>query len=124
MKTQFKKASLLLAVSFCVVSLTAFGQEKKSMTISGEILDMACYSSNGASGEGHKSCAASCIKGGAPMGILTSDGKVYLIVENHDKKDAYAEAKKHAGEQVTATGTFSDRGGIQTLIVDELKPKS
>ena len=58
------------------------------------------------------------------MGILTSDGKVYLIVENHDKKDAYAEAKKHAGEQVTATGTLSDRGGLQTLVVDELKPKS
>ena len=93
------------------------------MTISGEVLDMACYSSSGAKGEGHKSCAASCIKGGSPMGVLTSDGKVYLLVENHDKKDAYAEAQKHAGEQVTATGTFSDRGGIKTLIVDEVKAK-
>ena len=114
----------LLAIAFCAVSLTSFGQEKKSMTISGEVLDMACYSASGASGEGHKSCAAACIKGGSPMGVLTSDGKVYLLVENHDKKDAYAEAQKHAGEQVTATGTFSDRGGIKTLIVDEVKAKS
>ena len=114
----------LLAIAFCAVSLTSFGQEKKSMTISGEVLDMACYSASGASGEGHKSCAAACIKGGSPMGVLTSDGKVYLLVENHDKKDAYAEAQKHAGEQITATGTFSDRGGIKTLIVDEVKAKS
>lgn len=84
---------------------------------------MACYSASGASGEGHKSCATACIKGGSPMGVLTSDGKVYLLVENHDKKDAYAEAKKHAGEQVTVTGTFSDRGGVQTVIVDEVKAK-
>ena len=114
----------LLAIVFCTVSLTSFGQDKKAATVSGEVLDMACYSSSGASGEGHKSCAAACIKGGSPMGILTSDGSVYLIVENHDKKDAYAEAQKHAGEQITATGTFSDRGGIKTLIVDEVKPKS
>ncbi|MEP6845972.1 MAG: hypothetical protein ABI861_08205 [Panacibacter sp.] len=122
MKTNtFKKSFLLLAVSFFAASLTTFAQEAK--TITGEVLDMACYSANGASGEGHKSCATACIKGGSPMGILTSDGKVYLLVENHDKKDAYAEAKKYAGEQVTATGTLSEKGGLQTLIVNELKPK-
>jgi len=114
----------LLAIAFCAVSFTSFGQDKKPMTISGEVLDMACYSSSGAKGEGHKSCAASCIKGGSPMGVLTSDGKVYLLVENHDKKDAYAEAQKHAGEQITATGTLSDRGGLNALVVDEVKPKS
>jgi len=123
-KNSFTTKFSLLAIAFCAVSLTSFGQEKKSMTISGEVLDMACYSASGASGEGHKSCAAACIKGGSPMGVLTSDGKVYLLVENHDKKDAYAEAQKHAGEQITATGTLSDRGGLNALIVDEVKPKS
>lgn len=120
-KNNFKKSFLLITILLCAASITSFAQEKK--TITGEILDMACYSASGASGEGHKSCATACIKGGAPMGILTSDGKVYLLVENHDKKDAYAEAKKHAGDQITATGTLSEKGGLQTLIVDEVKPK-
>ena len=123
MKTfKFKKSSILLAVSMCLASLTSFGQDKK--TITGEVLDMACYSSMGASGSGHKSCATDCIKGGSPMGLLTSDGKVYLLVENHDKKDAYAQAKTHAGEQITVTGTVSDKGGLSAVIVDEIKPKS
>ena len=122
-KNIFKKSFFLLAISLFSIPFLSFSQEKKSTTITGEVLDMACYASSGASGEGHKSCAASCIKGGSPMGILTSDGKVYLLVENHDKKDAYAEAKKYAGEQITATGTFSDRGGMKTLVVDEVKPK-
>jgi hypothetical protein len=124
-KTSLTTKISLLAIAFCAASLTSFGQDKKPpTTISGEVLDMACYSASGASGEGHKSCAASCIKGGSPMGVLTSDGKVYLLVENHDKKDAYAEAQKHAGEQITATGTLSDRGGLSALVVDEVKPKS
>ncbi|CAN5780475.1 hypothetical protein BH10BAC2_BH10BAC2_45140 [soil metagenome] len=121
-KNNFTKCVFLLTVFLCTASLNLFAQEKK--TITGEVLDMACYSASGASGEGHKSCATACIKGGSPMGILTSDGKVYLLVENHDKKDAYAEAKKYAGEQVTVIGTFSDKGGLQAVIVDELKPKS
>jgi hypothetical protein len=120
-KNNFTKCFFLLTVFLCAASLNLFAQEKK--TITGEVLDMACYSASGASGEGHKSCATACIKDGSPMGVLTSDGKVYLLVENHDKKDAYAEAKKHAGEQVTVTGTFSERGGLQTVIVDEVKAK-
>ena len=123
-KNVFKRSFFLLAISLCAASLTSFGQDKKSTTLSGEVLDMACYSASGASGEGHKSCAAMCIKGGSPMGLLTSDGKVYLIVENHDKKDAYAEAQKHAGEQITASGTLSDKGGLNAIIVDDVKPKS
>jgi hypothetical protein len=123
-KIALRKAIFLLTLSFCAAALQSFGQDKKTATITGEVLDMACYSASGASGEGHKSCAESCIKRGAPMGLLTSDGKVYLIVENHDKKDAYEEAKKHAGEKITATGTLSDKGGLQTIIVDEVKAKS
>lgn len=123
-KGSFSKSFFLLAVSFCVASVSSFGQNKKPVTITGEVLDMACYSASGAKGEEHKSCAAACIKGGSPMGILTSDGKVYLLVEDHDKKDAYAEAQKHAGEQISATGTYSDKGGLNALIVDEVKPKS
>lgn len=123
MKTlKFKKSFSLLVVSLFAASLTTFAQEKKSIT--GEVLDMACYSAMGASGAGHKSCAADCIKGGSPMGLLTSDGKVYLLVENHDKKDAYAQAKTHAGEQITVTGTVSEKGGLSAVIVDEVKPKS
>jgi len=123
-KNVFQRSFFLLAISLCAVSLTSFGQDKKSTSLTGEVLDMACYSASGASGEGHKSCAATCIKGGSPMGLLTSDGKVYLIVENHDKKDAYAEAQKHAGEQITATCTLSDRGGLNAIVVDDVKPKS
>ncbi len=91
------------------------------MTIKGEVLDMSCYMSGGAKGADHKACATKCINGGSPMGILTEDGKVYLLVENHKKADAYATVKKYAGEQVEISGNYADRGGVQGLVVDEVK---
>jgi len=80
--------------------------------------------SSDAQGDKHKECASGCIKGGAPMGLLTSDGKVYLLVENHSKKEAYDKLKAHAGEKVTVTGTAAVKGGLPGLIVEELKEKS
>jgi len=112
----------LLVAGFTMLSFSSFGQSK-SMTVSGEVVDMACYMSKGAHGDNHKDCSAMCIKGGSPMGVLTSDGKVYLLVENHDKADAYTEAKKHAGEQVTVTGDHYERGGMQGIVVNEVKGK-
>ncbi len=125
--SRFTKITGILSVCLAMSSVTSFAQGDKSgggKTISGEVLDMACYMAKGAHGPDHKDCASSCISGGSPMGILTSDGKVYLLVENHDKKDAYAEAKKHAGEQVTVTGAVSERGGLQGIVVSEVKAKS
>jgi hypothetical protein len=48
MKTDFSyNKNSLLAIAFCAASLTSFGQDKKPpTTISGEVLDMACYSAS------------------------------------------------------------------------------
>jgi len=93
-------------------------------TVTGEILDMKCYKAGGKHGEAHKECAAKCIKGGSPMGILTEDGKVYLLIEGKENADAYNNAKKFAGEKVTLTGTVSEKDGEQALIVTEVKAKA
>jgi len=118
----FRKAVAALTILFSLVAVGSNAQDK-TKTISGEVLDMTCYMASGAKGDGHKECAATCIKGGSPMGLLTSDGKVYLLVENHDKKDGYAQAKTHAGEQITVTGTVAEKGGVQSIIVNEVKAK-
>jgi hypothetical protein len=121
-KNNYGKIFGLLAVALTAFSFSSFAQ--KSMTLSGEIVDMACYMSKGAHGDGHKDCSQMCVKQGSPMGVLTNDGKVYLLVENHDKPDAYSEAKKNAGSQVTVTGTYFERSGVQSMVVDEVKAKS
>ena len=123
-KNHFKKfaGSALMGILF--LSLVSFVYKDDSKTVTGEILDMKCYMTSGAHGDGHKDCSATCIKGGAPMGVLTDDGKVYLLIAGKDNT-AYDDAKnQHAGEKVTVTGTMSEKGGMQALIVTEVKAKS
>jgi hypothetical protein len=96
----------------------------KPMTVSGEIVDMGCYLSQGAKGPDHKSCGSMCLSSGMPMGLLTKEGKLYLLTLNHDKADPYNNAKKLADEWVTITGTVSERNGIKSLTVDELTQAS
>lgn len=118
-----KLAVLIASACFCFISSSVLAQDATSKTVTGEVVDMACYMAHGARGEEHKSCAAGCIKGGQPMGVLTNDGQLYLLVENHDKQDAYASAKKYAGEQITVTGDYQNKGGVQSLVVSDVKGK-
>jgi hypothetical protein len=115
---------LVLMLGFTAFSLSSFGQDKETATVKGELLDLDCYMASGAHGADHKSCADMCINGGAPMGVLTTDGKVYLLVAGHNKKEPFEELKKHAGEEVTVTGTSTEKDGIKGLVVTEVKAKS
>ena len=120
----FRTLVVLLITGCTAFSLSSFGQSKETTTVKGELLDLDCYMASGAHGNDHKSCADMCINGGAPMGVLTSDGKVYLVVAGHNKKEPYEELKKHAGEEVTVTGTVNEKDGIKGIVVSEVKAKS
>ena len=110
---------LVLSAMVLALGKVAIAQEMKAAkTVQGEILDMACYLDHGAKGDKHKDCAEMCIKGGAPMGLLTSDGSVYLLVESHSKKAAYDSLKDMAAEQVKVTGVEQTRGGIRGIVVE------
>lgn len=93
----------------------------KSASITGEIVDTACYLGHAAKGEKHAACAAKCINGGAPMGLLTADGTVWLLTPNHDNPDAYNALKAMAAKMVTVTGEKMERGGMKGLDVTAYK---
>jgi hypothetical protein len=82
-------------------------------TITGEVLDMACYLDHGASGEKHAGCAQKCISSGLPVGIKDADGKVYLVIGAH--KPLNDELAPLAAKQVTLKGKVVTRDGITLL---------
>lgn len=95
-------------------------QEK---TITGEVLDMACFLTKGAKGPDHAGCAKGCAKGGQPMGLLASDGKVYLLLASHDNGKPYEDAKDLAGSKVEVKGNVSKQGGIEAIEVLSITAK-
>ena len=91
-------------------------------TITGEVVDMGCYLGRGAKGEGHIACATKCIANGMPMGLLTSDGKLFLLTMNHDNPDPYNKIKEMAGKNVAVTGSAMERSGVSAIDVTDFKP--
>jgi len=97
--------------AFCL-TLPAAPAFSSDTVVSGEILDMACYLGRNAKGPSHARCAQTCADHGMPLGVLTSDDKVYLLYPKHGKEEAFDEVKKFAGKKATLTGVVHDRHGI------------
>ena len=86
---------------------------EEAVSVTGEVVDMACYIDHGARGEKHAACAKTCIESGLPVGIKSSDGKVYLIIGEHKPLNkAHAE---HAAKTITVKGKLVERDGFRMI---------
>jgi hypothetical protein len=76
---------------------------------------MGCYLGHAATGEKHISCATKCLLQGMPMGLLTTNGTLYLVTLDHDNADPYNNLKNMAGKQATVTGELLSRSGMKAI---------
>ena len=119
-------SSLLLVAGFAYAHEghdAEHGAGGKEMTVKGELVDMACYMAHEGKGKKHADCGKMCVQGGAPLGILTGDGSVYLLIEDHSSAKArkpYSEAKKLVAETVTIHGDLYERGGEKAIVVESV----
>jgi hypothetical protein len=90
------------------------------VTVTGEVLDLACYLDHGAQGAKHADCAKMCISSGLPVGIKSADGTVYLLVGEH--KPANEMLAEYAAKTVTVKGKLATRDGINLLENIEIVP--
>jgi hypothetical protein len=95
--------------------------DSPDITVKGEIVDLACYIAHGAKGPEHQKCAERCAAIGQPLGLLTPEGKLYVLVADHQDPSALVKAKKLAGEQVEMTGEPSERDGVAAIAVRTVK---
>ena len=60
---------------------------RSAKTVVGEIIDFSCYLEIGKYGEKHRDCAQKCFRAGQPIGLLTSTGDIYMLMEEeHDPR--------------------------------------
>jgi len=100
----------------------------QTTTVTGEVVELACYLANNLTGPKHAVCAVSCAEGGAPLGILDKKaGKAYLIVLDHGdlmgaKSDMVLKKfKPYIAKDVIATGKIIQRGGLTGIAVASVK---
>lgn len=91
----------------------AEGDKADYQTIKGEIVDLMCYIDHGATGDKHAKCATTCIESGGPVGILTADKKLYLVVGQHEPMNK--ELAEYGGKTITLKGKVAERSGMKLL---------
>jgi hypothetical protein len=119
---------LLLIFSMSMIFAQDKKEDKKMMsksketTISGEVVDVGCYLKDGAKGADHQACAEACAKAGSALGILTDKGKLYVsIMPDDHAAGPNAKLMDHIGHKVDATGIVRTKGGIQGIMVKDVK---
>jgi hypothetical protein len=101
-------------------------QPGKAVRHIGEIVDFSCYIQLGKHGEAHRACGQKCVQNNQPVGLLTQDGTLYMVMpEEHDPRrdggvDAKAFAAEHMGHIVEVNGTEASVGGYRAIYVQGL----
>ncbi len=97
--------------------------DAKPVSLVGEIIDLSCYLQVGKHGDKHRGCGQKCVANGQPVGLLTADGSVYMLIdEEHDaRRDGLTEFRKQAIEHmahiVTVNGSLSEVAGQKAVYV-------
>jgi len=123
-----KRVMAVLAVAGMIVLAVAVNAADKvtkpaaaAATIKGELVDLMCYVDHGARGEAHKSCAMQCVSNGAPIGLLTDAGKLYLLTPTHGSADPFNKARQMMAAMVEVTGVVAERAGMSAIGVTDVK---
>ncbi len=110
-----KKLMMLPLALVLVAGISLADDHEGSWT--GEVVDLACYVTQGAHGADHAGCAKSCVKNGQPMGLLTSDGTLVLLSADHKDGDPYEALKEWAGAEATVMGSLAEKDGMKVVTV-------
>ena len=112
----------LVLAAVASAALLATAPARAADTITGEVVDLACYMHDPKErGPSHRKCADMCLKKGMPMGLVTEDKQVWLLLEDHDNPKPYAELKGKAADTVTVEGQKVTQAGVQGLVVGAVK---
>jgi hypothetical protein len=104
-------------------------ETRLSASVTGEVIDVACYFDDGASGPDHATCARMCIASGLPVGLKAKNGKIYVLIGKQEPPRAEPAAKHetlntqlapYAAKIVTVTGTVVSKDGMNVIENAEL----
>ena len=109
-------------IGVIVAASAVIAAEEPQATVTGEVIDSACYIKSGARGESHRTCAQKCGDAGIPLALVEDgSGNVIWIASVDDMETPNAKLRPFAGRRVTITGTWAERGGAKLLLLRSVK---
>ena len=120
--------SLLAAGALVLSAFPGLAANGERVTVTGEVIDSWCYYSgvmggpDAVTGSAHHTCALWCAAGGIPVGLLTEEGKIYMVLKwaNNDKVADGKTMLSVQSHQLVADGIHYERDGIDYILVEEI----
>ena len=101
-------------------------ERARPKTITGEVVDVSCWLQLGKRGDAHIACGQKCVRQGQPIGVLTDQGHLYLVMaeEHHPRRDGTVSIKERFAElmakRVRVSGMVTKSNGYRALFVSTL----
>ena len=121
MLKRFLATSAVLAALAGPLAAQAAKPQGNDMTLTGTVIDLNCYVAGGATGASHKGCAEACAKAGVQLGILGSDGTIYVPVSSKPADPTNPRLVSHAEQKVKISGTHRMQNGLHTIEVKTIE---
>lgn len=120
-------AAVVVLALFAAAPLAAQGMDQskagEKVTLTGQVIDVSCYTLLGASGPGHRECAQTCADKGIALGILVDD-TIYIPLGSGMANPMNPKLREHAERRVTVTGTHRFANGVHTIEVESVAAAS
>jgi hypothetical protein len=119
--------TLRIGAVVLLVALSSVAQppadEAASLTLRGEVVDLHCYITRGATGADHAGCGNACLSRGVSAGFLADDGTLYVLLSEKpfSAKDAVAGL---VGVKSIVKGKRVERAGVKALQLTSIERRS
>jgi len=122
------KRILASAATFALFALPLSAQAAQNagdkVTITGQVIDVNCYTTHQAQGAQHKGCAVACANKGVALAILTTDGTIYMPVSSKPADPQNSRMVQFAEGKVKVTGTHRTVSGLHTIEIETIEAAS
>lgn len=114
----------LALVAITLASAPALAAAPTRVTVTGEVIDSWCYLTEimYPLGTAHHQCALWCAAGGIPVGILSDEGEVYIVLKmaGDDTSVANPALLEMQTHKITVEGQVIARDGMRYLLIERV----
>jgi hypothetical protein len=116
--------SMFMGLALGAIVAFGAGLSAETKTVTGTVVDGHCHTKMGAKAAeaDHAKCAEKCIKGGAPVMVVT-DNVIYEVTGAWTANDN-EKLVPFAGQKVKVTGTVAEKDGKQTIELTAIEKAS
>lgn len=114
-------AAVLLTALLCApAGAPADPADAPAVTLTGDIVDPGLFLRDGARSTPEQTYEA--LDGGQSLALLTTDGRLYVLVAERPGEDPNELVYDFVGQPVTASGRVHERGGVAGFSVERIEP--